>query len=581
MRCRMLAEMVRFHKTSREFAVKLWALTGPYWSSEERWMARGLLAAIVTMNLGLVAINVLFNQWYSTFYNALQAKDFPVFLRQIGIFALLAALFIVIAVYQTYLRQMLQIRWRRWLTFRFLGEWLGDRAHYLMALGEHGADNPDQRLAEDVSLFVTNTLMLALGLLDSVVTLVSFAAILWGLSGSLEVAGFTIPGYMLWAAVIYAVVGTWAADRIGRPLVRLNFEQQRYEANFRFALVRVRENGEGIAFYGGEADEAARLRGHFGQVVGNWWHIMRRQKLLTFFSSGYNQIAVIFPYLVAAPRYFAGAITLGGMMQTAQAFGQVRAALSWFVESYGSIADWKATIDRLVGFHAALGQARDTRAPGRAIQRYDGEAGALVVDNLALDLPDGSPLWQGVHARIEPGEAVLLTGQSGCGKSTLLRAVAGLWPFGQGRILVPAGACLMFLPQKPYLPIDSLRAAVCYPARNRGFGDDQIMAALEACGLGDLVGQLDQIHHWAHRLSPGEQQRLAFARVLLHRPDWLFLDEASAALDEETEARLYTLLRRTLPASALISVGHRGTLAAFHDRHLHLPSLVQPVPVGE
>ncbi|MDA8231753.1 MAG: ABC transporter ATP-binding protein/permease [Magnetospirillum sp.] len=563
----------------RNFARHLWALAGPFWFSEERWPARGLLAVIVGMNLGMVYLNVLFNKWYNSFYDALQGKHFDEFIHQIVRFGELAAIFIIVAVYQTYLRQMLQIRWRRWLTERFLGDWLGGRAYYLMQVAGQGADNPDQRIADDVDLFVARTLSLSLGLLDSVVTLASFAAILWGLSGGLTLLGITIPGYMLWAAVVYAVLGTWLADRIGRPLVRLNFDQQRFEADFRFSLVRLRENAEGVALYGGEADESQRLLGRFGRVVGNWWDIMRRQKKLTFFTSGYGQIAVVFPYVVAAPRYFAGAITLGGLMQTASAFGQVRGALSWFVEAYGSLADWKATVDRLLTFRNTLDRARMPAAAAPAlggssgIDRRETPSPAVAAENLGLALPDGRSLWQGVDLRFEPGEAVLLTGPSGAGKSTLMRAMAGLWPFGEGRIDIPAGARLLFLPQKPYLPIDTLRAAASYPARGDTFDDRAVAEALAACGLPDLAGQLDEIHHWGNRLSPGEQQRLAFARAFLHRPDWLFLDEATSALDEAGEGRLYALLRERLPDAGIVSVGHRGTLAAFHDREINLPSL--------
>ncbi|MBF0561033.1 MAG: ABC transporter ATP-binding protein/permease [Alphaproteobacteria bacterium] len=556
----------------RLFSRDLWSLVRPYWFSDERWPALGLLAVIVGMNLGLVYLNVLFNQWNNAFYDSLQNKNFDVFTHQLKLFSLLAAAFIVVAVYQTYLRQMLQIRWRRWVTKQYLADWFEGRAYYLMQMTGGGADNPDQRIADDISGFISSTLALTLDLMSSAVTLASFATILWGLSGPLEVGGISIPGYMLWAALVYAIAGTWLADKIGRPLVRLNFQQQQYEADFRFSLVRVRENTEGIALYGGEADESERLSVRFNQVVANWWGIMQRQKRLTFFTAGYSQVAIIFPYLVASPRFFAGAITLGGLMQTASAFSQVRSALSWFVDSYTTLADYKATVDRLLGFHAAVRRAREISRTESGIDRRVNEAAGLVVSDLALALPDGRTLWRGFNANFALGESVLLTGPSGSGKTTLLRAVAGLWPFGEGRIGLPAQAQPLFLPQKPYLPIDTLRAVTSYPAHAGAFPDPEIIEALTACGLEALVSILDTTDHWANRLSPGEQQRLAIARAVLHRPGWLFLDEATSALDEAAENTLYRLLRQRLPATAMISVGHRGTLAVLHDRQIHLPA---------
>ncbi|OIQ89243.1 vitamin B12 transport ATP-binding protein BacA [mine drainage metagenome] len=568
---------------SRRFLSRFRALLFPFWVSEERWAAWGLLATIIGMNLGMVYLNVLFNSWNNAFYNALQDKKFDVFLHQLGVFGELAAIFIVVAVYQTYLRQMLQIRWRRWLTERMLGDWLGGRAFYRLQIDHGGADNPDQRIADDIDQFISGTLSLGLGLLDSVVTLASFAAILWGLSGAMQVGPVSVPGYMLWAALLYAVGGSWLTNLVGRPLVKLNFDQQRFEADFRFSLVRLRENAEGVALYGGEADESGRLKERFSHIVANWWGIMRRQKKLTFFTAGYNQLANVFPVVVAAPRFFAGTLSLGGLMQTASAFGQVQGALSWFIGAYASLADWKATVDRLLSFHQALEASRVPPA-GQGIDRRFGDYGAVTVRDMALSLPDGRPLWRGGNVSIASGEAVLLTGPSGSGKSTLLRAMAGLWPYGAGEVHIPAGAKVLFVPQKSYLPIDSLRAAVSYPASAGAFSDADIAEALEACGLPALTAALDETAHWADRLSPGEQQRLAFARVLLHRPDWLFLDEATSALDETGEAALYALLRRRLPGTALFSVGHRGTLAALHDRILPLSALLggaapQPQPV--
>jgi putative ATP-binding cassette transporter len=561
-----------FRKT-RDFVLDVAAVARPYWISSERRSAWGLLTVIVAMNLGLVYVNVLFSNWNNRFYDALQVHDFAKFSHELVYFCVLAMVFIAVAVYQTYLNQMLQIRWRRWLTDQYVGEWLSDRAYYHLQLGDYRADNPDQRIADDLQMFVDATLNLTLGLLSSVVTLVSFAIILWRLSGTLDVplgaSRLAIPGYMVWAALIYAIAGTWLTHRIGRPLIRLNFQQQQFEANFRFSLVRLRENTEAVALYGGERTEAVSLRERFGDVVGNWWAIMRRQKRLTWFTAGYNQAAIVFPVLAAAPRYFAGAIELGGLMQTSQAFGQVQGALSWFVTAYRSLAEWKATVDRLTGFRAAIGAAK-ARAATAGIVRTEQGAGGLAIRDLKLALPDGQRLLEGLDAEFRPGEAVLVSGPSGTGKSTLLRAIAGIWPFGHGQIAVSAREPMLFLPQKPYLPVGTLRHVLSYPAAPAAFTDSAIREALAVCGLPRLTDRLDESRHWALQLSPGEQQRIALARALLQQPAWLFLDEATSALDAASEARLYRLLKERLRNTTLISVGHRPSLAAFHDRRLEL-----------
>lgn len=547
-----------------------WTLVRPYWFSEDRWAGRGLLLVVVVLNLFIVYINVLLSKWYNLFYNSLQDKDFAAFGSLLLRFSWLAGLFIVAAVYQVYLNQMLQIRWRRWLTDRYLGAWLADGAYYRMQLTSGETDNPDQRIADDLRLFVTGALTLSIGGLRAVVTLVSFLAILWGLSGSVTLpigAGVTVPGYMVWAALLYAIAGTWLTNLIGRPLVRLNFTQQRFEADFRFSLVRFRENTEGVALYGGEADEMRSFRDRFSSVVRNWWDIMRRQKRLTWFTAGYGQAAVIFPILVAAPRYFRGEIPLGALMQTSQAFGQVQDALSFIVTSYTDIAEWRAVVLRLLGFERALARVR-AEAAVEGVHHGTGGADSLSLDRVNLTLPGGRPLMEDVSFDIRPGDTALISGPSGAGKSTLFRAIAGIWPFGRGDVRLPRDARVLFLPQKPYLPIGTLREVVSYPTPLTGVSDAALRQALEAVGLPELAGRLDETTHWALALSPGEQQRIAFARALVQKPEWLFLDEATSALDEETEARLYALLRDRLPATTVVSVGHRSTLRAFHARRL-------------
>jgi vitamin B12/bleomycin/antimicrobial peptide transport system ATP-binding/permease protein len=548
----------------------------PYWLSEDRWAARGLLLVVVALTLAMVYVNVLFNQWNSSFFNALQDRNQAAFLHELIHVAWLIGLFILFAVYQVYLRQMLEIRWRRWLTEHYLRAWLADGAYYRMQLVAHETDNPDQRIAEDVQLLVTHTLALFTGGLRAVLTLATFVAILWGLSGTMSVSlgtfTMTLPGYMVWIAILYAIAGTWLTDWIGRPLVRLNFDRQRYEADFRFGLVRFRENSESVALYRGEADEHRGFRERFEAVVMNWWEIMRRQKRLTYFTAGYGQAAWIFPSVVAAPRYFRGELALGGLMQTVGAFNQVQDALSFFVVSYKEVAAWCSVVERLVGFERTLEDMRVQAATREGIRRTDGSATHLALEGVDLYLPDGQPLIENVNLSLKRGDTVLLGGASGSGKSTLLRAIAGIWPFGRGEIRAARDARILFLPQKPYLPIGTLRDVVSYPRPASGVDDVTLGETLEAVGLPELTARLDQAGHWALQLSPGEQQRIAFARALVQKPDWLFLDEATSAVDEATEERLYRLVRERLAGTTVFSVGHRATLRPFHAREL----LVQP-----
>ncbi|MCG5241770.1 ABC transporter ATP-binding protein/permease [Azospirillum doebereinerae] len=551
------------------FLKNVWSIARPYWSSEERWAARGLLGSIVGLNLAAVFMEVWFTQINATIYNALEDKDETGFLHALLLFGGVALVFIAVEVYRLYLNQMLQIRWRRWLTERYLGDWLENQTYYRLAFAGTGTDNPDQRIAEDLRGFVQLTLSLSLGFLTNIVSLVSFLVILWGLSGSVTLFGFEIPGYMVWVALVYAIAGTWITHRIGKPLAALSFDQQKYEADFRFALVRLRENAESVALQGGEAQEARGFADRFGRVVSNWWALMRTQKRLLWFTAGYGQVAVIFPLLVAAPRYFGGAIPLGGLMQTSQAFGQVQGALSWFIDAYVNLADWHATTMRLVGFRHAVETVRAAGRDHAGVERATGTDAALHLDGLALATPGGAPLLR-ADLTVAPGERVLITGPSGSGKSTLLRAVAGIWPFGQGRVRLPAQASSMVLPQKPYMPIGTLRAAVAYPAPPEAFDAETVRAVLDAVGMAPFADRLEEQDYWAQRLSGGEQQRVAIARALLHKPAWLYLDEATSACDPATEERLYGLLRDRLPATTLVSVGHRASLNAHHDRRLTL-----------
>ncbi len=550
----------------------VWRIASPFFRSEDRWPGRILLAAVVGIELSLVALTVLFNEWNSRFYNALQDRNWDVFVYQLGYFCILASFFVALNVYQLYLNQWLQIRWRRWLTNAYLNHWLEGANHYRMQLLGDAADNPDQRISEDIAQFISLTLMIGLQLLSSCVTLFSFMIILWSLSAAapLHLFGmsFSIPGYLFWAALIYAIIGTAFTHFIGRPLIALNFQQQRYEADFRFNLVRVRENSEQIALLDGERAERGRLLMRFSNIVANWMAIMSRQKKLTFFTASYAQAAVVFPFVMVSPAYFANIVQLGGLMQTANAFGQVQNALSVFVTLYRSLAEWRAVIERLSGFDASVAAARALAVTPPVIEVAAGDATAVTFKDLAVRLPNGVPLVNASDLSIRLGERVLISGPSGSGKSTLFRALAGVWPFGAGTITVPKNARLMILPQRPYFPIAPLAAAVTYPAEPGTYDAARVAEAVSAAGLPGLAARIEEEAHWNRLLSLGEQQRLGIARALLYAPDYLFLDEATASLDESSEAALYHLLAQRLAAATIVSIGHRSTLAAFHQRRL-------------
>lgn len=551
----------------------VWRIAAPYFWSEDKWAGRALLAAVIAAELAIVGVTVLINQWNARFYNSLQEYNWDAFVSETIYFCVVAAFFIVIAVYQLYLNQWLQIRWRQWMTRHYLGEWLDQSNHYRMQLQGDAADNPDQRMTDDVKLFVDRTLNIGVGLLSSIVTLASFVTILWGLSNAapLHLFGrdFAIPGYLVWAALIYSVLGTVLTHLIGWPLVGIDFRQQQYEADFRFNLVRVRENSEQIALLQGNEAERERLLVRFGRVVENWLAIMSRTKKVTAFTASYSQASVIFPYILVAPAYFAKKISLGGMMQTASAFSSVQGALSFFITIYRQLAEWQAVVNRLDGFEAGISAARQLATRDDRIHVIPAAGdGSIDLKGLTVQLPNGRPLVNAEGFNLRKDERTLVTGPSGSGKSTLFRAIAGIWPFGEGSIAVPPRATLMMLPQRPYFPTGSLRGAVEYPGQEGSFTAAQISQALEAVGLPLLASRLDEHGHWNRTLSLGEQQRLGLVRALLHAPQYLFLDEATASLDEPSEAALYNLLREKLPATTLVSIGHRSTLDAFHQRNV-------------
>ena len=571
-----------------------WRLSAPYFRhSEERWYARLMLVAIIALNFSQVGLTVLLNAWRGQFYDALQNKDFGSFLHLILTYRVsedgfmpgftpIVAVLIPIAIYAIYLTQLLQLRWRTWMTRHTLQDWLSDRAYYTINLqnapqamrsGSPTApaptDNPDQRISDDLRAFTETTLTFGLDLLSTVVSLVSFAQILWTLSGTIGIFGVQVPGYMLFIAVVYAVIGTWLTHLVGRPLAELEFARQRTEADFRFSLVRVRENAEGVALYGGEASESRGLLHRFAAIVAVTRGVLNRKKKLNALTNFYAQVAAIFPIVVASPRYFAGEIALGALMRIAGAFSQVQSSLSWFVDSYAQLAVWKATVDRLTSFQAAVAVARHLAEGGVRVRQGSDSGSGITLDAVHLALPNGRVLLDQTGPIVAPGQSSVVSGRSGSGKSTLFRAIAGIWPFGSGTVERPPGS-MLFLPQRPYIPLGTLRHAVTYPSAPESFDDAAVRQALEDAGLGSLAAELDTEEPWTQRLSGGEQQRLAIARALLLRPDWLFLDEATASLDPEAEADMYGMLRQRLPDTTILSIAHRAEVARWHDRHLSL-----------
>ena len=559
-------------------------LSAPYFRSEEKWSAWGLLIVVLAADFAIVRITVLLNLNSGAWVNALQQYDAVAFFRSLltylssedgpfGIlpgFVPLVAVYLLILVNGRYLRQLLQIRMRRWLTAYYQQKWLGDLAYYKMQLQPEtlGNDNPDQRISEDIANFVESALILGTGFLSNIVSLVSFLQVLYMLSFPVTVFGFHIPAYLVWVAFAYSVFGTLLAQLVGRPLVSLNFIRQRLEADYRFALVRLRENAEGVALYKGEADEGQILSRRFTAIVANFRSIMRRNWLLNAFTYSYDQIGAIIPFVAAAPLYFAKTITFGTLTRVAGAFSEVQGAASWIVEQYPTLADWAANVERLATFGRSL-DAMQAAKGGITVARGSGPD--FVVRDLHVELPSHAVLLDHVNLSVAPRTTTALSGQSGLGKSTLFRAVAGIWPFASGVVELPPGR-IMFLPQKPYIPLGSLRRALTYPAPIDAFSQQEVTAALNDAGLGALAPELDVEMNWAQRLSGGEQQRLAMARALLSKPDWLFLDEATASLDPAGEADLYRLLRERLPGTSVLSIAHRAEVTAQHERHLVLQS---------
>lgn len=559
-------------QVGREFIKNVWKLTKSYWQSEEKRKAFSLLGAIIFLTLGVVYMLVQLNSWNNAFYNALQNYQSEAIFAELMRFTWLAFIYIILAVYSYYLQQVLVVNWRRWLTNRYIDEWMKNKTYYRLQMFGVGTDNPDQRISEDVRLFVEMTIKFSIGILKALCTLISFVFILWNLSGPLDfkIANINIhvEGYLVWVALAYSILGTWITHLVGRKLVGLNFVQQRYEADFRFSMMRMRENSESVAFYGGETQESGVFKQRFSLLLDNFWHIIKKQKQLVWINSGYSQIAIIFPFVVTIPRYLTKQITLGGLMQISTAFGRVQDSLSYFVDMYASIAEWQAVVDRLTGFGLHM-QEVHSENPQINLEREVAKDNKIIMENLEVGLPNGRVILNNVSVTLNPGTNVLIKGLSGSGKSTLLRAIAGIWPYVRGKIILPVRDDIMFIPQKPYLPLGTLREAVLYPG-TQSRDNTELAILMNECHIGYIIKDLDIIADWSHVLSVGEQQRLAFVRTLIYKPKWLFLDEATSALDEETEAAMYKLVAKNLPQTTFVSVGHRSSVNKFHGLEMYL-----------
>ena len=567
---------------SKQFFKDVWYLTKSYWLSEEKGKAFFLLFSIVALTLGIVYMLVLLNHWNNSFYDALQKYQKEKIYSELWRFTYLAFGYIIMAVYSYYLQQKLILNWRRWLTEQFIAIWMRNKTYYNLQMFGKDTDNPDQRISEDVRMFVEMTLSLSIGLLKSFVTFCSFVVILYTMSGPLKFTfmgkDVSINGYLFWASFIYSILGTYVTHLVGRKLVELNFVQQRFEADFRFSMIRLRESSESVAFYRGEEQEQKVLQNRFKTLLENFWRLVNKQKQMVWLNSSYSQIAIIFPFVAAMSNYLNKDFTLGGLMQVASAFGRVQDSLSYFADTYSSLAQWQAVVMRLTLFGHHMEDVNNATEAFH-LDRF-ATADTVSAENMTVSLPDGTPLLDKISFELVPGTNVLVKGVSGSGKSTLLRAIAGIWPYVEGKIHLPEAKNLMFIPQRPYIPLGSLREALHYPGKIN-MTDEETIEYLELCHIGYLKDKLDVVADWTHVLSIGEQQRLAFCRAHIQKPIWLFLDEATSALDEETEGAMYELLKTKLPGTTLVSVGHRSTLNAYHEKVLRINKETKSVSFEE
>ncbi len=553
-----------------------WQLIKIYWQSSQRFFAYFMLAVVLVMSIFLVGMDVIFTTWYNYFYDALQDYNRHAALDLLAIFMFLAAVNIVVSVYRYYIQQFLALRWRRWLTEQFLGRWLENRSYYYLENFDEHTDNPDQRIQEDIGSLVLSTLTLTIGLISAVTTIFAFIFVLWKLSGYLNIplgryGTLHIPGYLVWVGIIYSIIGTLCTFKIGYPLVALNFEQQRREANFRFAAIDVRSHAEHIALYRGEDNQKTILQKIFSGVLENWYAIILRQKLLLWFTAGYNQVSVILPLVVALPNYFNKVFKLGGLMQALSAFSRIQDAFSFIVNSYTAIAEWRAVIRRLLTFLNHMDEVEQAAKAHNKFVFSENMDEKIIAKNLTIKTPRGDTLLTNVNQELIHGRNYVVKGHSGLGKSTFVRTLAGIWPFGAGEISLPEKKkSIMFLPQTNYMPLGSLREAIVFPDKIHDAPDELLIQLLQECDLSQLTGRLHDVERWSEHLSPGELQRIAFIRVLVHKPFWVFLDESTSALDLAHEKQVYNLLKNKLPDCSVVSVGHQPSIDSYHDLEIDL-----------
>lgn len=547
-----------------------WQLIKAYWQSDQRFFAYVFFFIVVFMTVSLVGLDVVFNYWYNYFYDALQAYDKHGVVRLLVVFFAIAAFYIVLAVYRYYISQIFGLRWRRWLTDKFVGRWLQRRSYYLLENFDEKTDNPDQRIQEDIASLINFSINLSMGLIGAITTFFAFIYILWQLSGEINLSlgswgTLHIPGYLVWVGVLYAIVGTYFTVKIGRPLVSLNFEQQRREATFRFAAMDLRSHAEPVALYRGEEHQRGVLNRLFGGVLDNWLMIIKRQKSLLWFTAGYNQVSVVLPLMVALPNYFDKVFLLGGLIQSLKAFGSVQESLSFMVNSYPNIAEWQAVAQRLTTFANHMNAAEEKAGEQNELKIEKQTQNTISIKNVLIKTPRNEVLLEHIDAEFSHGNHYLIQGRSGIGKSTFVRTIAGIWPYAAGEIIYPEKQQIMYLPQRPYMPIGTLAEAILFPDKVGPEHSARLEQILEECRLGIFTKRLHDIAPWSEQLSPGEQQRIAFARIFLHKPDWVFMDESTSMLDLATEDYLYQLVRTQLPNTSIVSVGHRSSLAEYHN----------------